>query len=275
MIKEQVKSSNDYFSNESSPSSLNSNWMSKVPDNKSIKDVSIPGTHDSGSRFGTVFAECQSWTIYDQCNAGLRYFDTRCRRCVDVFAIHHGPMFQHLFFGDVLNMMEKFLKENPTEGIIIRLKEEYDPMDGSDSFDNIFNKKYAAAYPNLFLFQSEIPTMQQLRGKVYALVDYGGSSLPNISWNSLSIQDDYDLGFFTSLDKKKSEIKACMENANSSDLFVANHCSATGILFEEPVFVAKNTNKFAFEILSSFNRVGIIIMDFPGCGIIKRIIDKN
>lgn len=272
-IVSDLKHRTSDYCDEDHPNVFNPTWMKNISDEKLISELSIPGTHDSCARFGTIFAECQAWTIDDQLKAGLRYFDLRCRRVLDIFCIHHGIMYQHIHFGDVLNLIEPFLKQNPSEGVIMRVKEEYDPDKPTDSFENIF-MKYVNAFPNLFLLVNKIPTMSELRGKIWVLQD--GKQLNSYNWNFLNIQDDYDLGYFTKLDKKKQEIRDQQVRANSgsSNTLYANHCSATGILFQEPLFVAKETNQIIFEG-KDLKKIGITIFDFPGEGVIKFVIDKN
>ena len=53
------------------------NWMSMLPNSTKLKDVSIPGTHDLGARYGGDIVEAQSWTVKEQLNAGIRFLDIR------------------------------------------------------------------------------------------------------------------------------------------------------------------------------------------------------
>lgn len=270
---QRLKSRSPDYCDETKPDKFNPNWMKDIPDDTLVSNLSIPGTHDSGARYGTFFAECQAWTIADQLKAGLRYFDIRCRRVKDIFCIHHNMMYQHLHFGEILNDIEAFFLENPSEGVIMRIKEEYKPDEPTDTFENIF-KKYTEAWDGNFLLSDKIPTMKEMRGKVWVLQD--GHSLNSYSWGRLDVQDDYNLGVYTSLDTKKKEIFDQMKAANTGkgDILYGNHCSATGVLFEEPLYVAKSTNKIIFKG-DEFSKIGITIFDFPGEGVIKYVIDKN
>lgn len=89
------KHNTDYFN--SSPelpsiSSAVSSWMASLPDQLPLHQISIPGTHDSGSYCKPKLAidedeplpiniryeaQCQSWSITDQLRAGIRYLDLR------------------------------------------------------------------------------------------------------------------------------------------------------------------------------------------------------
>lgn len=66
------------------------NWMSAIPDNRSVASLSIPGTHDSGTIPTTCitmkeitdalnFACCQSMPLSKQLESAIRYFDIRVR----------------------------------------------------------------------------------------------------------------------------------------------------------------------------------------------------
>lgn len=271
--QEYKKSRTPDFCDLEQPNKCNNNWMLKIDDKKFISELSIPGTHDSCARNGFL-AECQSWSIEDQLNAGIRYFDLRFRRVDNYFCIHHGFIYEHINFSDVLKKIELYFKDFPSEGVIMRVKEEYDADNPTDSFVKMF-KNYCKSFPDLLLLKKEIPTMKEMRSKVWVLQD--GYELGSKSWDSLAIQDHYDFKFNKNLDKKKEEIKNHMSKANESsqkELF-ANHCSAKGEYFKEPHLVAKEINKVISEDGVKLKKIGIIIFDFPGEEVIKFIIDKN
>jgi len=57
----------------------NKSWMRDIPDEKKLSDIIIPGVHNAAaSRLPlSLFARCQSYSIYDLLNAGYRYLDIR------------------------------------------------------------------------------------------------------------------------------------------------------------------------------------------------------
>ncbi|MYV63501.1 phospholipase, partial [Streptomyces sp. SID4931] len=48
-------------------------WMAALPDGTALQRLTIPGTHDSGARFGGPWSECQNTTIAQQLTSGIRF----------------------------------------------------------------------------------------------------------------------------------------------------------------------------------------------------------
>jgi len=57
----------------------NPDWMGKLKDDVKLSQLSIPGTHDTMSRFGGPIVETQTLTLANQLESGIRVFDMRCR----------------------------------------------------------------------------------------------------------------------------------------------------------------------------------------------------
>ncbi|CAF0720979.1 unnamed protein product [Brachionus calyciflorus] len=232
--------SNDAYYNDDDDLKSNTNWMSMLPDNLSILNISIPGTHNSASRTsGNYFVKCQSLTIEQQLNAGIRFLDLRLRHIENVFALHHDIIFLKLFFGDVLNLIENFLIKNPTETILIRAKEEYKPHKNNRSFNQTF-ESYFKRYQKVFWKGStRNPTIGDLRGKILLIKNFASETL-GLEYNQFEIQDDYYLNHNWKLYNKWLKVKAHLLIANSSyksthNGFI-NYLSGSGWSF--PFFVA-------------------------------------
>jgi hypothetical protein len=67
--------------------------MSDLDDNMSISNLTIPGSHNTGT-FACpkvcIINQCQGWNVKDQLLAGLRYLDFRVND-VSPLTIYHGP----------------------------------------------------------------------------------------------------------------------------------------------------------------------------------------
>ncbi len=100
-------------------------WMGAIPDETPLQRLTVPGTHDSGARYGGLYVACQNTTIAEQLDSGIRFLDVRCRVTGGSFAIHHAAYYQNLMFGDVLVACRDFLAAHPRETVLMRVKQEY------------------------------------------------------------------------------------------------------------------------------------------------------
>lgn len=118
-------------------------WLTDIPDETYIANLSIPGTHDSGtghgftSSTGEEYSRCQDLTLTEQLEIGIRAFDFRPKVSGDHLHVNHGITATNLRFDDALFTLRDFLKEHPTEFAILHLlyatgfdndKEEYAQM---------------------------------------------------------------------------------------------------------------------------------------------------
>ena len=290
-INEEEKGGDPYMRSDAPESWLKTavkGWMGHLPDNTPVRDMSIPGTHDSGARYGGAAAECQDWTIAEQLDAGIRYLDIRCRPTKTSFAIHHGAFYQKQMFGDVMNSIISFLRSNPTETVIIKIKKEHKPEEGSDSFEDIW-ASYASRYSR-YLYQSfnTNPTLGELRGKVFVICQESNCFDNGMSKGNIEIaQRRYKVYWlahketknedWATLPSKKEEINKYIDKAMANyGKWVVNQLNgSTGMT---PYDVARATNRSAYEHMgtkSGKNKFGLIVMDFPGEPLIYRIIKSN
>ncbi|UOR03656.1 phosphatidylinositol-specific phospholipase C [Hymenobacter aerilatus] len=158
--------------------SLN-NWMGAVNANLSLSQLSIPGTHDSGARFEPISgtAKCQTLTIGEQLTAGVRFLDIRCRHIDNSFAIHHGAVYQNLNFDDVRTACLAFLQANPTECIIMSIKEEHTPSNNTRTFEQTLDT-YLQKNLDKWYLSATVPTLGQARGKIVLLRRFSATATP-------------------------------------------------------------------------------------------------
>ncbi|AGX41999.1 phosphatidylinositol-specific phospholipase C [Clostridium saccharobutylicum] len=273
----------------------NSNWMGSLDNNTSISKLSIPGTHDSGARYEPVYgtAKCQELPISEQLNIGVRYLDIRCRHINDSFVIHHGSIYQHMNFDDVLNDCISFLDKNPTECIIMSVKEEYDASNNTESFEKTFDS-YVAKTSNRWYLGSNIPTLNQARGKIVLVRRFSSNSSSkginatrwadnatfsiNNGYSQIKIQDQYKV---SNNDSKWSAIEALYNEAklqNNNCLYI-NYTSGYKPMAFIPM-IPKVSNDINSRVENYFNqnskgRFGITASDFIDNDISSKIISTN
>jgi len=154
----------------SEPAAGDPDWMAKLPDGSSLAAFTIPGTHDSGAMHEPAagLAKTQTLTFADQLDAGIRYFDVRCRNFNDQFLIYHGSVDQSQSFDDVLAAMYAFLDAHPHETLIVSIKEELAAQGATLTFEQLF-QQYAAKDPARWFLDNRIPTLGEARGKLVLL----------------------------------------------------------------------------------------------------------
>ena len=169
-------------------------WMKYVDNNKFLDELSIPGTHDSGTcsvdndtEPQSSQAKCQQDYIPTQLLEGVRYFDIRLGKGENP-GIDHGACyllkkdgnFMHL--SDVIGYFNTFLSENPTEALIMLVSRGNDEAT-DESLTTALGKVFDEN-PNLFYTSSRIPTLGEVRGKIVLLRRFGlaGNSVSSHTW---------------------------------------------------------------------------------------------
>jgi len=224
-------------------------WMEELPDAAQLSQLSIPGTHDSGSRYGGAAIENQVMTISQQLNAGIRYLDIRVRHIDNAFAIHHGLKYQHLNFDDVLKSVTQFLSAHPSETIVMRVHEEYKADNNTRSIEETMDsyiKKYQKFFYNVD-YQSHDPNPQlgPLRGKVFVVWDNVRSTgmihTTGTYFSAVRRQDAYNVKTNWDLYNKWEIIKRFINDNKSAKELTINHLSASGGSF--PYFIASGHSR--------------------------------
>ena len=172
-------------------------WMKYVDDNKYLDELSIPGTHDSGTcsvdndtEPQSSQAKCQQDYIPTQLLEGIRYFDIRLGRNDENGdpGIDHGRCyllkkdggFMHL--SDVIGYFKTFLNENPSEALIMLVSRGND-----EATDDSVTTAFANVMDNnsdLFYTSSHVPTLNEVRGKIVLLRRFklAGDSVDGHTW---------------------------------------------------------------------------------------------
>lgn len=169
-------------------------WMKYVDDNKFLDELSIPGTHDSGTcsvdndtEPQSSQVKCQQDYIPTQLLEGIRYFDIRLGKGDDP-GIDHGIFYllkkdgNYLHLSDVIGYFKTFLNENPSEALIMLASRGNDEAT-DESIATAF-AKVMADNPNLFYTSSHVPTLGKVRGKIVLLRRFrlAGNSVSGHTW---------------------------------------------------------------------------------------------
>lgn len=145
-----------------------------LDDNIYLSEVNVAGTHDSCTAFVSMenMARCQSLTVKQQLERGIRLFDIRLNKSGDEFYLIHSladcfadeSKKEKLTFSAVLDEFRQFLKENPEETVIVSVKQDRGIM--SKKFFPAFYEKYIRGNEGEWWLKNENPTLSVLRGKM-------------------------------------------------------------------------------------------------------------
>jgi 1-phosphatidylinositol phosphodiesterase len=176
---------------EPEPATGEPDWMADLDDSKTIAELSIPGTHDSGARFDLAegLAKCQDLTIADQLAAGVRFFDLRCRHVGDQFLIYHGSVDQNQTFDEVLATIYAFLDAHPNEVILASVKEEATPTQNTRSFEATF-QSYIAQAPARWTLAPTLPRLGDVRGTLVLLRRFNATASPPLGIDATQWADN-------------------------------------------------------------------------------------
>ena len=99
--------------------------MRDIPDDARLTTLSIPGTHNSCCVDGLLgLARTQNLDLPEQLEAGIRFLDIRFARYQDELCAHHDVVCAGKSYEDVLTVCAEFLRQRPSETILLSVKEE-------------------------------------------------------------------------------------------------------------------------------------------------------
>jgi len=267
-----------------------SDWMSQIEDSTPVNQLSIPGTHDSGAlhSIADLTLKCQSTSISDQLNMGVRFFDIRLRLVGDDLCVVHSFADQGLSFSSVAECMDDFLKRHPGEFLLVSIKEDAAPLRSSISFRQAV-EGILSEYSETFSFGTELPTsLGDTRGKAFIISRYKNASIGIPAWEgwadsasfrlgSLYIQDNYCIG---DLSVKKADIQAALSTSASCEFdLVLNFTSC----YLDRAFPPSYAGTAAGEInpwlpsalAESEGCLGVVICDFMTEPLSEAIYGRN
>jgi hypothetical protein len=224
--------------------------------------------------------------------------------------IHHGATYQNANFDDVLAKLAIFLGAHPGETVVMRLKQECTgelgsctDVSGQSSFQDIFDA-YAAEYPGLFWQPSvtrsgggATPTLGAIRGTVVLAVMNGPHGGPVehyglsqfAGWtdgSSTYVQDEYNVATVGAIATKRDQVRRFLDTTSAGDptKMYVNFGSGSSV-FAQPQQVAggaygvQGVDPFLLTYLNEgadvhtpVVRTGMMMLDFPGGGLIDKII---
>lgn len=260
----------EYFNDDPTPVGP---WMSCLDDGTKVTKLCVPGTHDSVARYGGVHAQCQSWTITEQLESGIRAFDLRFRMVGNDMCGHHGPVYQKITFAGVAEQFEDFLNKHPGEVVFVRISGNGCDHDSDRDFKDLLKEKMSKRGCDTCMWQLMqdlgTATLGELRGKIVSFDQCMTYNFPDDTQDSWKIGDPDEKWeqVYSHANKKRTDGVIYLNFMNSQ-----GQCGAT---WNSPDRMAKRVNGKAHDHIQRFFRPGFYLMDYPGTGLVKRFIDEN
>lgn len=257
-----------------------SNWMNGVNDATLIKDMNIPGTHDTMAlrSIGDLAGKCQSLSLEEQLKIGVRFLDIRLQLDKNDLKAVHGIVDQKVKFASIVNTVDAFLANHPSEFIIMSIKEDEKASKSTITFDEAVNKyKMDNWVGNATTLAAT--TLGTMRGKVLVLSRYKNASIgidADSGWadnatftlpNGIYVQDEYKQ---KNNENKIEAIKNCFGHVSTSLRinFLSGYLES-GFPPSYAPSVANAINPWIKENLKNYPNRGIVLYDFVTSDLMK------
>jgi hypothetical protein len=157
-------------------------WMAQFQDTP-FYALLIPGTHDSGTEgFPSGPSRTQYYKINEQLEGGVRFLDMRLayNSVEDNFhVVHDKDVISYLNFDTVVEWCNTFLAANPSETILMSIKQEGSLPGSEDAFArglSTWHDRHANQgdwKPDLwYTTNNAVPTVRQAKSKIILLRRY-------------------------------------------------------------------------------------------------------
>ena len=239
-------------------------WMKVESDHAKISELTILGTHNACALHGGDYGACQSLELKAQLELGVRFLDIRCQWKDDDLHIVHGIADQKMRFSEVMDICQTFLDENPSEMLLMSIKEQHSQKRKAGDFGKTFKRILKdGKRKSSWLQQKKLPTLGEGRGKI--VVVSRNNEIDGIPWGVFQIQDKFWINKKQSIGQKWQAIIKHFGVIKELNKPSINFTSCTGV-FNPPNFTASKVNpKLIRFLLNKKNQtqvLGIVLVDF-------------
>jgi len=266
-------------------------WMEALADGTCLAGLSIPGTNQScaleidGANWFEVFAAHQDATVYEQLVGGVRFLDVRCQVTTQGITAYPDLGHKHRSLGNVFDQCGAFLREYPSETILLKVKQERSSMSLS-AFGRMFYQDFVRSRPYISQ-QVNVLRLGPARGKVL-LVSDPHRLVGGLEWSDASrftrqglCSGCFPLGRRSGFaDRLRGAGDAVCEAEGKRFFVTAVPNKFPSFCTPKRVALAQNrrVSRFLAQAEHRRGRYGVIIMDFAPLGVgslIQQIIETN
>ena len=257
-----------------------SEWMKTFSDDLSLRQIAIPGTHDSVATrsIGDLSGEAQTLNLEDQLYTGVRFFDIRLKLQGSSLRGFHGIVDQKIGFDKIQKTFDTFLEKHPSETILVSIKDEANSSD-----QTAFASTLKETLSERWYIDTELPSnLGQARGKAILFSRFGGDFgipcyhgwLTNDTFtlpNGIFVQDFYKTD---DVEAKKEAIRACFEEGGHP--LKINFLSGYRPSSFPPDYapsIAKEINPWIKEAILDVEDPNVVLYDFVTDGMLDSFFE--
>ena len=248
-------------------------WMNQIEDHTPLRNISLPGSHDTMALYSVadLAGQCQTLSLEEQLNLGVRFLDIRLKEDHNSLKAVHGFIDQKASFASINKTVTSFLKKHPSEFIIMSIKEEANPSSSDISFEQALLKSLDS---DLYLKdQVTVPTyIEEIRGKILILSRYENPTIgiPAFEgWadstsftlpNDIYVQDTYKI---ESKEQKQEEVVNCFnETGHALKINFLSAYRTNGFPPSYAMSAAKDINPWINKEIDKYQDRGVVLYDF-------------
>ena len=266
-------------------------WMAALDDDARLNSLTLPGTHDSGALYSLaeISGKCQSLSIDEQLKIGVRFLDIRLRLVNNKLKVVHSCTDQMTDFEEVLAHMTSFIRNNPSEFLLVSIKEDASPKRS--------DREFAEVLEEMLLSCSEISRAKDLpetvgaaRGGIHIVARYNNASIGLPCYNGWTddasfvlgdvyIQDNYRV---SDTDEKIADIRqTCAVALEGTHALVLNYTSCYLASCFPPIYAglpAHDINRYTQNAIANEyadGPLGVLVCDFITSELAGVIIGRN
>lgn len=248
-------------------------WMSQIDDHTLLRDIDMPGSHNTMSRYALadLTGQCQTLSLSDQLNLGVRFLDIRLKEENNSLKAVHGIIDEKASLASINKTIASFIKKNPSEFLILSIKEEVAASKSNIPFEEALIKVLDS---DIYLKdQRTLPTyLEEVRGKVLILSRYPNNTIGIPAYdgwedsksftlpNDIYVQDSYRID---NKAYKQEEIVRCFNE--SGHALKINFLSAYRTDKFPPsnaMSIVKDINPWINKEIDNYPDRGIVLYDY-------------
>ncbi|HEX8437429.1 phosphatidylinositol-specific phospholipase C domain-containing protein [Archangium sp.] len=271
-------------------------WMGLLDGIKRRRPITrlvIPGTHDSGAYqyCYTPMVRAQGLSIRQQLDAGVRALDLRVGVAYfsTTYWLFHGPVNLDVSVQSAIDDVVNFLTANPTETVIIMLKQETGKNDISAAINLLVNQTLGAMLLRRDDRRLKWPSQEECAGRALVfsrLLTPHADHYDTRGWNAdsadiainvggdlgLRIQDRYGS---PQVADKNNAIRDSLQNAEESEDEKSLFLNFTSFVWKgrEPYSTGPETNNYIR--MAHLTGKGVVCVDAADATILNYLIGLN